>query len=104
MAVCPPDPPGRRRKRGARVRLQTGVHHFLYAWMETAQGMHGTCRRSRQCPTVEAAAQGSRQNFDATRPDPDRGPQTDVKIGRAHVELQSLMRISYAVFCLKKKN
>src|SRR3546814_2599781 len=29
----------------------------------------------------------------------DRG-----QIGRAHVELQSLMRISYAVFCLKKKN
>src|SRR3546814_4658675 len=26
------------------------------------------------------------------------------KIGRAHVELQSLMRISYAVICLKKKN
>src|SRR3546814_6688358 len=26
------------------------------------------------------------------------------KIGRAHVELQSLMRISYAVFCLKNKN
>src|SRR3546814_10751105 len=24
------------------------------------------------------------------------------QIGRAHVELQSLMRISYAVFCLKK--
>src|SRR3546814_8925372 len=28
---------------------------------------------------------------------------TDHQIGRAHVELQSLMRISYAVFCLKKK-
>src|SRR3546814_9413483 len=27
-----------------------------------------------------------------------------VEIGRAHSELQSLMRISYAVFCLKKKN
>src|SRR3546814_3630207 len=27
----------------------------------------------------------------------------EIKIGRAHVELQSLMRISYAVFCLKKK-
>src|SRR3546814_9039718 len=27
----------------------------------------------------------------------------DVQIGRAHAELQSLMRISYAVFCLKKK-
>src|SRR3546814_4438565 len=26
-----------------------------------------------------------------------------LEIGRAHVELQSLMRISYAVFCLKKK-
>src|SRR3546814_6748063 len=26
-----------------------------------------------------------------------------VEIGRAHVELQSLMRNSYAVFCLKKK-
>src|SRR3546814_6314539 len=25
------------------------------------------------------------------------------EIGRAHVELQSLMRISYAVFCLEKK-
>src|SRR3546814_5135534 len=26
------------------------------------------------------------------------------QIGRAHVELQSLMRNSYAVFCLKQKN
>src|SRR3546814_10518538 len=30
-------------------------------------------------------------------------PVVTEKIGRAHVELQSLMRISYAVFCLKKK-
>src|SRR3546814_994025 len=29
--------------------------------------------------------------------------QLGFEIGRAHVELQSLMRISYAVFCLKKK-
>src|SRR3546814_1652874 len=29
--------------------------------------------------------------------------QRGAKIGRAHVELQSLMRISYAVFCLNKK-
>src|SRR3546814_8098179 len=27
----------------------------------------------------------------------------ELQVGRAHVELQSLMRISYAVFCLKKK-
>src|SRR3546814_1215785 len=26
------------------------------------------------------------------------------EIGRAHAELQSLMRLSYAVFCLKKQN
>src|SRR3546814_4661380 len=32
----------------------------------------------------------------------DRMPSA--KIGRATSELQSLMRISYAVFCLKKKN
>src|SRR3546814_7580240 len=30
-------------------------------------------------------------------------PDYAVKIGRAQSELQSLMRISYAVFCLKKK-
>src|SRR3546814_6929896 len=29
--------------------------------------------------------------------------QRNEEIGRAHSELQSLMRISYAVFCLKKK-
>src|SRR3546814_6208279 len=28
---------------------------------------------------------------------------SSLQIGRAHSELQSLMRISYAVFCLKKK-
>src|SRR3546814_9741885 len=28
----------------------------------------------------------------------------NAEIGRAHSELQSLMRSSYAVFCLKKKN
>src|SRR3546814_10348872 len=31
------------------------------------------------------------------------GVNDPTKIGRAHVELQSLMRNSYAVFCLKKK-
>src|SRR3546814_1660985 len=32
-----------------------------------------------------------------------QGAAAAFKIGRAHAELQSLMRISYAVFCLKKK-
>src|SRR3546814_8109678 len=31
------------------------------------------------------------------------GDDFNAEIGRAHSELQSLMRISYAVFCLKKK-
>src|SRR3546814_3206786 len=36
--------------------------------------------------------------------EPTEGIQPSIiKIGRAHAELQSLMRISYAVFCLKKK-
>src|SRR3546814_5552616 len=34
---------------------------------------------------------------------PRPAPELRAEIGRAHVELQSLMRISYAVFCLKKK-
>src|SRR3546814_9021912 len=34
----------------------------------------------------------------------DKGIRVNaVEIGRAHAELQSLMRSSYAVFCLKKK-
>src|SRR3546814_10703131 len=36
------------------------------------------------------------------RHDPESG-RWHVEIGRATSELQSLMRISYAVFCLKKK-
>src|SRR3546814_4662572 len=33
-----------------------------------------------------------------------KSEKSDTEIGRATSELQSLMRISYAVFCLKKKN
>src|SRR3546814_2313997 len=56
----------------------------------------------------QTARQRFRQELEALRR--VRGPHlvelldADVEIGRAHVELQSLMRISYAVFCLKKKN
>src|SRR3546814_12693455 len=44
-------------------------------------------------------AETAQQGEDGQRDDRQHGDQ----IGRAHVELQSLMRISYAVFCLKKK-
>src|SRR3546814_2793668 len=45
---------------------------------------------------------GSRDGGPAAGPAPAPVPLVD-EIGRAHSELQSLMRISYAVFCLKKK-
>src|SRR3546814_2521652 len=44
---------------------------------------------------VDAARRG-RGDFDSIR------AETRLKIGRAHSELQSLMRNSYDVFCLKK--
>src|SRR3546814_10522150 len=49
-------------------------------------------------PTVS----GSNMRFNQLWMMPSPG-RRDTQIGRAHVELQSLMRISYAVFCLKKK-
>src|SRR3546814_5917839 len=39
----------------------------------------------------------SRSDIDLVNGEPQ------IEIGRAHAELQSLMRISYDVFCLKKK-
>src|SRR3546814_9243709 len=56
-----------------------------------ARGLHIARRRDARCDL--GAALGRR------REDEVGGAQ----IGRAHAELQSLMRISYAVFCLKKK-
>src|SRR3546814_9417056 len=53
-------------------------------------GRQGLCHRNRQ------AGAGGDLAFDSRRP--------MAEIGRAQSELQSLMRISYAVFCLKKKN
>src|SRR3546814_7952945 len=47
---------------------------------------------------LEVDAERMRRNLDVTN-----GLIMAEEIGRAHVELQSLMRISYAVFCLKKK-
>src|SRR3546814_6097979 len=52
---------------------------------------HGGISRDRFGASVRSVAESARQHQAA-------------EIGRAHVELQSLMRISYAVFCLKKKN
>src|SRR3546814_7749310 len=48
----------------------------------------------RACPRAGGGRPGGR---------PCGGLRARLKIGRAHVELQSLMSISYAVFCLKHK-
>src|SRR3546814_9761197 len=52
------------------------------------------------------AADDEPTTLDPAQVEPGEGGETVIlqEIGRAHVELKSLMRISYAVFCLKKKN
>src|SRR3546814_4687380 len=45
----------------------------------------------------------SADNDDGGDDDSEARTGPEHQIGRAHSELQSLMRISYAVFCLKKK-
>src|SRR3546814_3999543 len=57
----------------------------------------------RSPPSVEAGRRGSTQRI-AGRASGGHWQHRRAEIGRAHAELQSLMRISYAVFCLKKKN
>src|SRR3546814_6355512 len=54
--------------------------------------------------SAATASGGSWKEFDdMARPRTDLRTAYGTEIGRAHSELQSLMRISYAVFCLKKK-
>src|SRR3546814_1569588 len=71
----------------------------LDAGMNIASGLH---QRLASYPAIVAAARrNGRVLFDARQP-----PPLAVGNGRSEEhtsELQSLMRISYAVFCLKKK-
>src|SRR3546814_3105736 len=73
-----------------------------------------TGERAFRVSTKKLQEKGSRaMAVDATQPYDDQNIFAKIlrdeipcrkEIGRAHAELQSLMRISYAVFCLKKKN
>src|SRR3546814_8678692 len=61
-------------------------------------------------PAAAALSTGDGAEFVAPLAEPGAGGVVKLgrerprsEIGRAHSELQSLMRISYAVFCLKKK-
>src|SRR3546814_971718 len=58
-------------------------------------------RRSRQAPhTIGPERESPPRARSARPPPPRRSPRSEEHTS----ELQSLMRISYAVFCLKKKN
>src|SRR3546814_7050250 len=65
-------------------------------------------QRRRAAPTSSEPAVGGLMTDSATRipsRPSSRGQRTDSERSEEHTsELQSLMRISYAVFCLKKKN
>src|SRR3546814_10346243 len=60
--------------------------------------------RAPHAGNVGSRRAGNKWRLADSRPDFIAVGQPTTEIGRAHVELQSLMRISYAVFCLKKKN
>src|SRR3546814_5945518 len=63
--------------------------------------VHRRARR-RECPRRRAGGRGTARSIVAQHPDPAHSPQP-FKSEEHTSELQSLMRISYAVFCLKKK-
>src|SRR3546814_17343224 len=65
---------------------------FRSRFQEIVDHVRGAAAR----PPPGASARGGGRGH------PQRGASLRDQIGRAHVELQSLMRISYAVFCLKK--
>src|SRR3546814_8186337 len=60
-------------------------------------------RGDRQAGCAAAAFDVMQQAAAPRVDEPGQRRAGDIEIGRAHSELQSLMRISYAVFCLKKK-
>src|SRR3546814_969418 len=61
-------------------------------------------RRGRDSSPVGGGCSPPPRGFEARRPRPGSGRRGALRRSEEHTsELQSLMRISYAVFCLKKK-
>src|SRR3546814_7605139 len=81
----PFDRPGRRRF-GMAVRLQQNITH-RHSLLLFNVSVHPRCI----------------SGVDVPRPRPQRASRASTKSEEHTSELQSLMRISYAVFCLKKK-
>src|SRR3546814_5550936 len=85
---------------------QDGFHQTQGKAGARIQGLAHCSRRGREKPMTLWRSQVCSLRFprpcraSSALPDGKRGRK---EIGRAPSELQSLMRISYAVFCLKKK-
>src|SRR3546814_4594556 len=83
--------------------------HCGAAWRGTEQNAHRRARQSRRARLDRAAAQGAPMTDQETPRRQSLGfllLYARAAAGRSEEhtsELQSLMRISYAVFCLKKK-
>src|SRR3546814_8122027 len=82
--------------------LISQIAPFSAAWRPFVMPSQMPDRNDPMRPTAAPTISGKTANI--ARTNATARPRPEVKIGRAHVELQSLMRISYAVFCLKKKN
>src|SRR3546814_3577642 len=81
------------------------VQNLLGAYKQSIQSLYWMTEETKQKALAKLATFDPKigypkkwKDYSALVVKPD-----DLEIGRAHVELQSLMRISYAVFCLKKK-
>src|SRR3546814_5540449 len=85
---------------------------FPYTTLFRSEGRQTSCRHAFRRPpgllasappAIRIGSEGARTDH-SVRHQNQRNPQCDMVRSEEHTsELQSLMRISYAVFCLKKK-
>src|SRR3546814_9586407 len=75
--------------------VQSAVHKQLVAWI------NDDCRAIR-CDFINAVAINKQREYALRKRWVGARHPSHRKLGRAHVELQSLMRISRPVFCLTK--
>src|SRR3546814_7432325 len=88
--------------RGGRVRQRIQLRADQ-SRVDLAAQAHAAVRGQARAQAGPGPAQ-QREAAHGRRKDRCLGTEAPGQIGRATSELQSLMRISYAVFCLKKKN
>src|SRR3546814_2816411 len=104
LAEDPAQPPDRLARPGAAGQVHAGGRGKRAAALRAGAGLHRTRPRPRAVPgrAVDGGLVRTR-----IRAPPGRGPRLGLRRAprsEEHTsELQSLMRISYAVFCLKKK-